>query len=762
MTDVTITPADSPLALARLVDNFCAMPPDFADVPVRPDSLDANARAVLDHAAALALAGDTAGALGALAAAKWPGLFERWYLEGKIYFFARHYHEAAARLAEALTWFSGYGEAWFLRGVALYQSGLPGEARLCWAEAAAVNPNHQDARLLTRVANLMTNLSPENNLEAAPALPIVSGRGIDVGCGSTKTHPEAIGVDLTPHGASGTAGGQKGAVSVADVVGSGDNLTMFADGELDYVIARHNLEHYVDPLKALMEWARVLKPEGVACLVLPDDEAFDTIHADESHLHVFTKGSLKNLVSLVPQLGVVEIGTCIPRWSFYAILQKTGPDRRPDYPYRRRVKEHLARSVEIRAHIALAAGMPDIAAAAIKTLARLRPGAPLPADPEELHPAPFHEPITAGGSGLRAAVLAQGGRTAGWADSLRRMGLAVREFPPPEEGRVGLALELALKEFEPDFVAAARYLPQVAQSLALLNLPHVLWTGTCPMELEPWRRDLHHDTTYLFHVSAPETAAFTARGVPRTHHLPLAAADDGGTLRDAPRPSHDVKVTGVSSGGYQSLRARLRAGLMGGETPVETKNEIFRWIRVFGSVIALQAENLTQWIVPRAWDEAARGSGAPDCAGVGLPELMTALGEEASARQRETHTGKLAQAGLTVNGPGAAAVNLHLTPPWMNGACPPEAFDVLSRGGFLLLPARKEYDPGLVPGEDFITFASPDEAVELVKRYRAGGPAREKIAGHGQRAVMERHTMRARWESMIQTLRAAGAFTEGR
>ena len=50
--------------------------------------------------------------------------------------------------------------------------------------------------------------------------------------------------------------------SVADIQASGDNLHMFGDGELDYVVARHNLEHYVDVVKTLCEWRRVLKPGG--------------------------------------------------------------------------------------------------------------------------------------------------------------------------------------------------------------------------------------------------------------------------------------------------------------------------------------------------------------------------------------------------------------------------------------------------------------------------------------------------------------------
>jgi len=38
----------------------------------------------------------------------------------------------------------------------------------------------------------------------------------------------------------------------------------------DFVLSCHNLEHVANPLKALQEWKRVLKPGGTLVLVLPD------------------------------------------------------------------------------------------------------------------------------------------------------------------------------------------------------------------------------------------------------------------------------------------------------------------------------------------------------------------------------------------------------------------------------------------------------------------------------------------------------------
>ena len=76
------------------------------------------------------------------------------------------------------------------------------------------------------------------------------GRGIDVGCGYKKVHPDAIGIDLFPFPG-------------VDIVGiSGDDLWMFRDEELDYVMACHSLEHFSDTKKTLKEWDRVLKEAG--------------------------------------------------------------------------------------------------------------------------------------------------------------------------------------------------------------------------------------------------------------------------------------------------------------------------------------------------------------------------------------------------------------------------------------------------------------------------------------------------------------------
>jgi len=47
--------------------------------------------------------------------------------------------------------------------------------------------------------------------------------------------------------------------------------TTYKDGTFDRLIASHVLEHIPDPVQALAEWDRVVKPGGVISIVLPCD-----------------------------------------------------------------------------------------------------------------------------------------------------------------------------------------------------------------------------------------------------------------------------------------------------------------------------------------------------------------------------------------------------------------------------------------------------------------------------------------------------------
>jgi SAM-dependent methyltransferase len=56
-----------------------------------------------------------------------------------------------------------------------------------------------------------------------------------------------------------------------DLVSPGDQLPL-ADNSVDFVISSHVIEHFPDPIKALREWYRVVKPGGYLYIIAPHKE----------------------------------------------------------------------------------------------------------------------------------------------------------------------------------------------------------------------------------------------------------------------------------------------------------------------------------------------------------------------------------------------------------------------------------------------------------------------------------------------------------
>ncbi len=203
------------------------------------------------------------------------------------------------------------------QGVCYYRLGIKWRAILHWWESMKLKETATNRNLVN--CYMVDDVHPEKNV----LFPLCQGKGIDVGCSHRKTHPDAIGVDITPNGIAGSIGNATGKLSQANIVASGDQLDMFMDGELDYLVQRHNLEHYQDIVKTLQEWKRVIKPGGILGMVIPDDEFCNTIQLDPTHLHVFTQSSFRRLIDLIGGLEILYMDVLLKDWSFVSIMQKT-------------------------------------------------------------------------------------------------------------------------------------------------------------------------------------------------------------------------------------------------------------------------------------------------------------------------------------------------------------------------------------------------------------------------------------------------------
>lgn len=119
------------------------------------------------------------------------------------------------------------------------------------------------------------------------------GRGLEIGCGMEKAYPHFIGVDNGHHFGKGAA----------DFLCEADDLSMFADGSMDFVFSSHVLEHMADMEAALADWCRVLKPGGYLCLYVPSANLYPKCGepgANPDHKHDIYPGSIPYLLDTTP------------------------------------------------------------------------------------------------------------------------------------------------------------------------------------------------------------------------------------------------------------------------------------------------------------------------------------------------------------------------------------------------------------------------------------------------------------------------------
>ncbi|MFA5162295.1 MAG: methyltransferase domain-containing protein [Elusimicrobiales bacterium] len=65
------------------------------------------------------------------------------------------------------------------------------------------------------------------------------------------------------------------------------DLSEIKSGEYDFVLACHSIEHSANPMKAVSEWLRVIKPGGHLLIIAPDKNAtFDRLRAVTTFAHL--------------------------------------------------------------------------------------------------------------------------------------------------------------------------------------------------------------------------------------------------------------------------------------------------------------------------------------------------------------------------------------------------------------------------------------------------------------------------------------------
>lgn len=130
--------------------------------------------------------------------------------------------------------------------------------------------------------------------------------GLDICCGRRKVAPTAIGVDLF-------RGKREYPFYEINPDLVWDCLDLpFKDDTMDYIVCNHGLEHLIDPARAITEWKRILKPDGLLIVVVPDARYHDVLKLDPTHIHAFTPHILKGIIIKVGELEILQMDTLDP------------------------------------------------------------------------------------------------------------------------------------------------------------------------------------------------------------------------------------------------------------------------------------------------------------------------------------------------------------------------------------------------------------------------------------------------------------------
>lgn len=121
------------------------------------------------------------------------------------------------------------------------------------------------------------------------------GDVLELGCGGTKTIENSVGVDRVP---KGELIPHVGKISVADLTVDVTGVLPIEDKQYDVLIARHILEHCLDSIATIREWARVLKIGGQMIVAVPNEKVGKGIPMNPEHVHGFDPDSLRSLMEV--------------------------------------------------------------------------------------------------------------------------------------------------------------------------------------------------------------------------------------------------------------------------------------------------------------------------------------------------------------------------------------------------------------------------------------------------------------------------------
>jgi spore maturation protein CgeB len=347
------------------------------------------------------------------------------------------------------------------------------------------------------------------------------------------------------------------------------------------------------------------------------------------------------------------------------------------------------------------------------------------------------------------------------------------------ETGVALVREAAA-EFRPDFVFTVNHLGVDREGVLLellesWGLPLASWFVDSPELILPLYQPAANRETVLFTWDADSLAPLTAAGFPHVRYLPLAADE----TRFCPRPplpaDHPwrARVSFVGNSMVRKTALRLAAsapppklvrafgalaesfGACGARTVAAHLAEA--WPGLVAAFAGLPPERRLAFETAVIWEATRRYRNA--CVEKLLPWRPLLVGDPG---WRETfpdegvawrHQAELAYYDQLPDFYPLSEINFNATSQQMKGAVNQRVFDVPACQAFLLTDARRQLDALFEPGREAAVYADPAEIPELVARYLADAPARQRIAAAGRKRLLAEHTYQRRMAQLFAVMR---------
>ena len=100
------------------------------------------------------------------------------------------------------------------------------------------------------------------------------GKGIEIGGAAHQDFKiNALNIDINDHSSENDIYAKEqmklaGYVKKVDIIAKGDNIPL-KDNSVDFVFSSHVIEHFYDPVSAINEWLRIVKPNGYIVMIIP-------------------------------------------------------------------------------------------------------------------------------------------------------------------------------------------------------------------------------------------------------------------------------------------------------------------------------------------------------------------------------------------------------------------------------------------------------------------------------------------------------------